>query len=249
MLHYTLTLTVLLCLTVSFSFSQFIGLEAGFEAVANNKVEADYIREESAPVVADPASAEKIRGWSYRLFAGITYEKRFHNDKFSVLTGLRYTSMMSTVDKSTGPEYFYLLHRQTDVTTEYLRVRKLQQRSSFIGIPVNIRYFPFHAKHGARLYCFAAGEISYRLQTKTTVEFDDAQMGKYSGDVQNTVGSPSNAIYGIFSGGAGIQFRNKFTLEFCIPVIMTSGISTLVSPTFGGGIHLRFQLPYKKSSL
>jgi len=197
-------------------------------------------------------STNNLTSLMYNSFIGIKSECFSLNNKFGFSGGIRYTRTNSSVGKndywSNSVDYFYLLYSQEGVNTEYLKVKEIIQKSDYVGIPLEIRYFPFRPRL-FRLYFKLGAEIGFRLQSHTDVVFQDDAMEPYQNDVSAMVGKPGS-ISSSVSGSAGMSLgrasKPVVSFEICLPAIfITSKSSGLVSPISGGGFQLNFQIPLK----
>jgi hypothetical protein len=187
-------------------------------------------------------------------FIGIKSEYFSLNDKIGFSGGLRYTRTNSSIGKNNywlnGNDYFYLLYREEGVTTEYLKIKEISQNTDYIGIPVEVRYFPFRP-HLFRFYFKAGANLNYRLNTKTDVVFKDAAMEPYQNEVTALLQEPasfSSSIYGSAGVRIGRASKPALSFEICLPSLsLTSESTGLVNPIFGGGFQLNYQLPLKSN--
>lgn len=231
--------------------SKFIVVEAGaasLDCTSNNK---DYLRADIPDytgTVDGYGTAGDSKAAAYKWFVGVKGEVRSLNNKFGLLTGLRFSTSYTSLEEHFDPGYFYFLHQQTGTTTEYLRVHEIMQTSNYLGLPVEMRYMPF-GKKKFNMYIMAGGEINFRLSTKNKTTFEDPSMDIYQRDVSNKVGMP-NTTYTAFYWGIGFTVgkAGKPKLNFGVnaPLAVTAGLSSLVTPTIGGGFHIEIQLPIKQ---
>ena len=216
----------------------FVAFEAGFHSVGCERLKKDYLRGDNPP---SALFAPRITSELFMRFAGIKLEKITSNEKFGFATGVRFTGLESRIYKRGFPQYFFLLHRQTGTTTEYLKVRELKEISYYIGIPLEVRmYTNKHRRY--RLFFTAGAEWNVQLRTKTDVEFDDPAMSIYESDVREIAGD-SNPWYASFYIGAGLilgRERPRFTLGLSAPLVITKTLSSLNVPTEGVGIQIQY---------
>ncbi|MBI4647992.1 MAG: hypothetical protein HY738_15755, partial [Bacteroidia bacterium] len=145
--------------------------------------------------------------------------------------------------------YFYCLYRQDGVNTEYLKLKEINQTSNYIGIPIEIRYFPAKRPHLFRIYFKIGAEINYLMQTQKDVVFYDNAMNPYKEDLTAKVGQPKTFYSSIYGGGAisiGRELKPSISIEACMPYLfLTSESFGLVNPIFGSGFQLNVQIPIK----
>lgn len=249
-------LIILLCFYAGASTSQetgkkFFGIEAGMTLISCEMPDMTYIRGDMLSYPSDFALSS-ITSLMYNSFAGIKSEFFSANDKFGFAGGVRYTLTVGSIGKrnywANNTNYFYLLFRQDGINTEYLKVKDIIQSSDCIGIPLEVRFFPYKPRW-FRLYFKLGAEINFRLQTNTDVVFYDNLMEGYQKEVAEIVGQPesfSSSIYGAVGIRIGRKLRPALNLEIAVPVVfLTSESSAMVNPVAGGGFQLNVQLPYK----
>jgi hypothetical protein len=130
-------------------------------------------------------------------------------------------------------------------TTEFLRVKELRETSAYLGVPLEVRFFPYDKKR-FRLFLFAGSEWSYRLKAKTDVVFFNAEMDIHRKAVQEILGE-SDSWYATGYVGAGFTIgreKPRFSVGVTAPVFITHSASTLNNPVAGGGFHLQFLAPF-----
>ncbi len=227
----------------------FVGVETGFHAIIATYSDQGFIRGDNSPSIdLDPSSSQGIGSQLYRGFAAIRIERRTRNDKFGISTGILFSELSGYLKKNVYPNYYYLLYDQMGTTTEYLRVREIHQTSGYLGIPIELHYFPF-VRRMAGTYFIAGGNLNYRLFTNNKTTFQLPAMGKYESGVSEVVGAPSPRFVS-FYGGVGWRFgkegKPRYGVELTVPIIMTNSVSTLMKPIVGIGVHVQVQLPIKK---
>ncbi|MEI6053215.1 MAG: hypothetical protein WCQ44_10980, partial [Opitutaceae bacterium] len=67
------------------------------------------------------------------------------NDKLCVSAGLRFSNLLSTIATGvpTDNNAFYLLYNQTNETTEYARVKEINQNNYYLSVPFELTYIPW----------------------------------------------------------------------------------------------------------
>ncbi|MEI6747702.1 MAG: hypothetical protein ACOYMF_08910 [Bacteroidales bacterium] len=248
-------LGIILCSNSLVSLAQetrqkFYGIDAGMTLIAAPMSGMDYVRRD-VPDYLTGNDANSITSLMYKSSVGIGSEYFSLNSKFGFSGGVRYTRNISSIGKndywSNSTSYFYLLYRQEGINTEYLKVKEISQISDYIGIPIEIRYFPFDPQL-FRVYFKLGAEISYCVHYKTDVVFYDKAMDPFQKGVSSLAGKPesfSSSAYGAAGFRFGKESKPSVSFEICLPsVFLTSESSGLVNPIFGFGFQLNFQLPY-----
>jgi hypothetical protein len=226
---------------------KFIGIESGANFIQCENVNKSYIRGDMSAVYYGDGISQSIKSEMHKIHLGTTVEVRSLNDKFGFITGLRFTQLNSSISKNTSPDYFFLLYQQTGTTTEYLRIRKIQQTSAYAGIPIEVRFFPFPRLKKFRIYFMAGTEIGYEFSSRTKVDFYDRAMESYKSGVLKIIGDHDH-LYSVFYGGAGFRIGKEgkpgINLGVTAPVVFTNQNSSLVTPITGGGVNIHFQIPF-----
>lgn len=232
---------------------KFIHFETGIDFIACWKTENDYIRAamsetydgntdfpgNNGPVYSD------VKSQMHKAYLAIKVEVRTLNNYVGFISGLRLTQMVSTIERTGSPDFFYLRLRQTEASTEYLKVERLEQFSNYLGIPLEVRIFAY-GQRLFRLYFSAGGEVGYQLSTKNIATFDNPAMNIYQHDVSQIIGEPDK-WYATFYGRAGLALGREMprvSLGLNAPVIVTNKSSTLNKPTVGIGLHIQVQIPF-----
>lgn len=247
-----LLLAILICSTFSCSLygqtkKAFIGLETGIDFMFCGAFEKNYIRGYASPSYSADWEVRNITSQMYRTYAGVKTELIFLGDKFGVLSGFRFSQINSSVTKSNSHDFFYFLLQENGTTTEYLRVRAIHQASTYAGIPIELRYFPFGA-HRFSIFFKLGAEFNFLLKTKTDVTFYNADMELYQNSVIAKVGDP-NSFYSNLHAGAGIRVgkssNTRISLDLHLPsVFLTSNTSSVAVANFSSGIQFNIQIPF-----
>jgi hypothetical protein len=231
---------------------QYIGVEMGSTFIQSEMSEMDFIRGD-VPAYYMGYNAKSLTSLSYKNFAGIKYEIFSVNDRLSILTGLRISHMVNSIGKnnywSNNVNYFYWLYRQDGTNTEYLLVKDIIQKSDYIGIPVEVKYFTGRRPRKMQLYVKVGTEMNYLVNTRTGIVFDNPAMNIYQKDLTAMVEKPGKFFSSIY-GGVGFKIgrdqKPSLSLEACGPYyIFTSKSAGLLHPIIGGGFQLNVQIPIK----
>lgn len=223
----------------------FLSFDAGIQSVGCEAVKKDYLRGDNPPpTLFAPKITSELSMW----FAGIKVEKMASNERFGLATGIRFTGLHSRIYKSGYPQFFFLLHRKTGTTTEYLKVSELEEVSYYLGIPLEIRVYA-NKRRRNRWFFMAAGEWNLQLGTKSMVQFYDPAMDIYQSDVREIVGD-SNPWYASFYIGTGLilgKERPRFTFGLCAPLVITKTASSLNVATAGVGLRMQYLIPLNRN--
>jgi hypothetical protein len=234
---------------------KYIGIEGGLISIVSEISKMDYIRG-SMPSYYMGYSTNSLTSLSYKYSTGIKFEIFSLSDRFGLLGGIRFSHLNSSIGKRdywTGnTNYFYWLYRQDGINTEYLTVKEVNQKSDYIGIPIEIRYFTARRPRLFRLYIKLGFEINYLLKSETGIVFNNPAMNSYEKDLTAMVEQPGKISSSIYGGGGfkiGRDQKPSVSFEACIPYLfLTSRSSGLLHPLFGSGFQLNFQIPIKSKA-
>lgn len=248
-------LTYFLCIHLSITFSQEfklqnIGFDWGLIFLDNKIYDPGHIRGDVSASDEDHASTS-ILSFSFRYSTGIKTEFYFLNNMFGFSPGIRYSRTYDIAGKwglfTEGQNFFYWLYREEGVNTEYMRVKRIYQRSDYLGIPVEIRFFPARRPHRMQFYLKLGAEVDFRLQTQTNIVFRDERMHSYEEEVASQVGKPGHvgfSMYQCFGFRIGSDANSTFSIEAVLPGFnLTSRTSGLLKTFYGGGIQFHLQIP------
>ncbi len=217
-------------------------IESGLEVFGIKPVDRPYIRDDYP---AQGSRSGGIGGTFLTVFAGVKTEWMTQSERFGFSAGLRYTLLGSTIGKRSFPyhDYFYFLHRESGTTTEYLTIRMLYEESHYIGIPLEVRFYPA-ADRNARWYFNAGGELARRVATNLEANFRSASMMIFNENVAEIVGSANDWYTWIYIGGGVRAGRDRqWTFGLNIPVILSENASSLNTPRPAIGLHLQYAIP------
>ncbi|MBN1414362.1 MAG: outer membrane beta-barrel protein [Bacteroidales bacterium] len=227
-------------------------VEGGIDFIGCEAPEKDYIRGDVDPYYYDNVT-DNLRALLYKSYAGAKMERRVWNDKIGILAGIRYTMVENSVGKtsywSDSPDFFYLQvsPSENNTITEYYKVTEIIQRSHYIGIPLEMRIYPYEDRV-FNLYFKIGASFNFSISDNTNVVFFNADMGQYEDEVADIIEEPY-AFYSSLYAAAGLkigrQTKPGVNFEFCVPAFMiTTGSSGLVNPTTGCGFQLNIRLPF-----
>jgi hypothetical protein len=231
---------------------KFINFETGIDFISCGEVEKDYIRAAMSQSYGntgllgnDGPLYRDVRNEMHKTYLAIKVEVRTKDNYVGFISGLRLTQVVGSIERSGAPDFFYLRLRQTETSTEYLKVEKLQQFSNYLSMPLEVRAFAYRQRP-FRLYFSGGGEVGYRLSTVNVTTFDNPSMNGYQNAVSEIVGKPDKWYTTIYGRAGFMLGRETPRLSFGVtaPVIITGRNSTLNKPTVGIGLHVQAQMPF-----
>ncbi len=250
----------LLCFVISTINAQnlklkYIGVDVGMPFVVTQMHNHDFIRNETAPRYYEESMSDNLSSSMTITYGGLTAEFMNKNNRLGITTGLRYTNLYSELGDASSEsvkDFFYLMYKQDETNTEYLKINGIKQVSHYLGIPLEIRCYPFKPRI-FRLYFKVAADINLQFLSNTNVKFVNNEMEIYEKEVKDKFGKPS-ALYSHVGASMGFRFgkddRPSFSYELCLPsFIVTPNSSSLVKPEAIIGFQLNYQLPLKSKEV
>jgi hypothetical protein len=250
---------LLLCFNLAHGQAQktnlkFLGVEGGITLVQHEANNMDLIRQDVIPYYYQTYTSAGVITSMRLVPFGIKTEFLVLKKKLGISAGIRYTSMKSSILKDeggTGKEYFYFRYGQDTLNTEYFRINEINQKSDWIGIPLEIRYFPFKPRF-FRPFIKLGAEFNYCLRTITDVKFYDDAMGVYQQGIIDIFGEPTS-FNSLLNFGIGFRMSKDkefaFNLELrALSLFLTSKSSTIVNPVGGAGFQIDLQVPLQLKS-
>ena len=231
------------------------GVEAGIDFVGCDLTNQDNIRSETPSYYYySGQSTKNLSILCYKNYFGIKREVFFLSNRLGLTAGLRYTRMHGSVGKDTYwgsvSDFFYFMYQQTGTTTEYLKIKGINQNSDYIGIPLEFRWLCKEWELG-RYYYKTGAEFDIRVHTKTTVDFSDNAMKTFESSIVKMLGNPhtfTSLLYFAIGFKLGDSSKPSANLEFGLPIYLINETSGLVRPYAGGGFQFSVQLPIKSKS-
>ena len=210
-----------------------------------------YIRGDVDPQPSYYEETSYMMSLLYKNYFGIKGEIRVLNNKLGLASGLRYTRMVSSLGKNdywtTRSDFLYLLYKQDGTTTEYLKIKDITQISNFLGIPLELRIYPY-AEHFIQLYYKIGTDLNLLLKGKTDVQFVNSNMQKNEGEVDRIIEDPWKfyaSLHLAICFKIGKPDRPGVNIEACVPsVILSNNNSSFVTPYAGGGLQLNLRIPF-----
>lgn len=234
------------------TFLRNIYIETGMDFVGcTPPEEKDYIR---GDVIPDPYYYETsyIRALLYKNFVGVKYEKRVLQNKVGLTAGVRFTWMHSSIGKNSywgsGSDYYYFLYQEQGTKTEFLRVKDITQSATYIGIPFEIRIYPYEERT-VQMYYKIGFDLNRLMTAHTKVSFENKLMDSYEQGIEQIIEEPLSyyaTAYAAIGMKIGKSDKPGVNLEACIPaVIICNYDAAFVKPTAGGGFQINLRIPLK----
>lgn len=177
------------------------------------------------------------------------------DEHWGYVFGIRYSQLHSALESSAttraaGVPFFYLRIREDGTTTEYLKIHRLVQNSSYFGVPIELKWMPFN-KLLKPMYFKAGMEASYRLSTVNRVEFSNQDMHEFKDDVLQLFDDPDEWYLNYFIAmGVRVGPADKIHLDaeaFLFSGLFTQHTSSLVETLGGSGFQMTLQVPIQNA--
>jgi hypothetical protein len=217
-----------------------LGIETGINFLEAQMTDNQRIRASSSQYYDDGYAPDNTEAHIQRTYGGVKAEMHSLSGVFAFCSGVRYSRISNSISKQYSPDYFYYLFRQSETTTEYLRIKEIDQVTSYISVPVEMRIF-FYRQRKFRLYCLVGTEFGYSVASKNKVEFDDPSMEQHESELSATIEKPASFYYAVNGRGGLVIGGDKPFLDIGItlPMLISRSASTLSEPGVGGGFHLQ----------
>jgi hypothetical protein len=224
-----------------------IGFEVGNDEFWGSTKSLDRVRQ-SNPDPFDFQCGVSFPSQSMDIsYVGAKSEYFLWNNRIGIAAGLRFSNYSSQFNSN--KDYFLWRLSQENLTTDYVKIRDIAQNSYYLGIPLEVRFFPNNHDWFVQHYLKLGAVFNYRLSTTHRVNFQNAAMNRYEETVANQMEDPENFnvyIYPVI--GLKIARCPWFNLEFHLPFAITNRkVSAFIQPDTGVGIQFSVQIPLGKT--
>ena len=236
-----------------------IGFEMGFHEFYGSTIVPDRVRSIKSVEASETGYYydDYYGGYYYssshvihKAYAGIKYEALFFKHTVGVSSGLRYYQTSAKLDHSKKYDSFIWLLRQDEQSSDYVSIRSMNQKNHYVSVPLEMRVFPRKRDSFFKNYFKLGGAFNYRFSTNYKIDFQDPQMSKYAGEIENKIKKPCTFSGFVFPAFGFRWGRNKdpwFNLEFQFPgFIIAQRKHSFVDPDVGFGMQFSVLLPLNK---
>lgn len=184
-------------------------------------------------------------------------EISFFDDKLALSSGLCINvlnSSLSPIIYSINDEsYFYLRYNSTNLLTEYAKVKSISETTSYLGIPIDIKFSPF-SFWKMDFFLKTGVDVNYKLASNTNLDFYNESMASEEQAILDKVGLNTNKFLSIWTTSMGVSFGNKeklrYNIEYILPsVILTKNNSTIANANMFVGFKCSVQFNLNKSNV
>ncbi len=186
-------------------------------------------------------------------FGGASFEITSKNDRLAYTSGVRYSRVSGTLTMNDlilfNTPYFFYRFRESGLITEYVTLRKIVQKTDFVGLPLEVRWFPFDGKR-VRFFVKGAAEINFKVASNTEIGFYEPAMSALRDQVIAELPETAN-VHGVLSLAGGVRFGKpdviSFGIEFVGPsaFLATDGAG-IVDPSVGSGFLFSILVPVNR---
>ena len=208
-----------------------LGLETGFNVFTGQTNKPDMIRENRSLYnyyknydnYDDYGDYGYIYDFQNVFFTHFGVKPEFRLSKYNRFTGamgIRYSMSISTLN-SDGSYFFWKIN-ETETSANYVRIKSITKKNHYIGIPLEIRFFPRKKESFVRHYFVFGKSFNFLIASENDISFVDIEMGKYTSNVKEYLEKP-RLFQGNISAGVGLKIgktnRPHIRVEFYLPAV------------------------------
>jgi hypothetical protein len=183
-------------------------------------------------------------------YAGIKAEYTLSR-RFAVSTGARFSYKKATLNSD--KDYFLWRINENQTSTNYVRIKSITQRNYYLGVPLEIRFFPAEKDYTVRQYFILGTALNFLVASTNEVVFANPAMEKHSSEVLSQIKEP-NLFYGLFYIGIGLKIgkmNHPFgNIEFHFPIATygntKSDAFSIIEGTAGIAFRTTLYIPIAK---
>jgi hypothetical protein len=227
-----------------------LGITAGMGASFGNNDRPAYIRQSQSYYYDYDYSGNIFPEWqnleSY--YFGLKPEYML-NRKIAVAAGLQFVTSSATLRPNSNR---FLWKVSEDATnTNFLKIKEISQQNHFLGIPLEVKFFPKRMEGFVRHYFIVGTSFNFRVSSsKNDIVFETKQMEKYTSEVSSQLRRP-NSFHGSCYAGFGLKIGKPEypigNIEIQFPVLMfgNGNLNAFIKTkdTFGIAIQTALQIP------
>ena len=230
-----------------------LGIEAGIDGLFGERDKPAMIRENQSSYYYYDYDYDYYCGFIpdeqdfFVVYIGVKPEYSV-SKRFAVAAGVRFS--FSQANLNSDKDYFLWRINETGTSTNYIKIKDISQKNYYIGIPLELKFFPREKDYPVRHYFAVGGALNFLAASDNDVSFQNATMKKYDSEVSKQIGKP-NSFYGNLYGGFGLKIGNTSHpfghIEFHLPVCMFAKdkLNSFIkgSGVFGFGVQMTLQIP------
>jgi len=227
-----------------------IGLEVGVDAFFGKINKPEMIRENQSyyydeDIFFFSGFVDNYKTHNF-LYLGIKPEYTL-SKRFAVSVGVRF--VYNKLKLNADQDCFLWKISETETKTDYVRIKNITQNNYYIGIPLQIKFFPNEKDYFVRHYFVFGTALNFLIASPISVTFKDKKMDVYASQVLNQIGKPS-IFQGYLYGGIGLKIGNsKYpfgVIEFHLNYMYGKNNEKALANNknkFGLGVQTTLQIP------
>ncbi|MDR1380516.1 MAG: hypothetical protein LBJ47_03450 [Tannerella sp.] len=228
-----------------------IGIEFGANEYWGETVSSDRIRGNNSVSYSDRYYYDDYYGLyksSQKMnvsYVGAKSEIFFLRNRLGIAAGLR-VSKYSAAMRINNDYVLWVLDRN-DLVTDYVKIRNLEQNSYYLGVPLELRFFPNRRELPFQLYFKIGAVLNCRVATVNQVDFVNNAMERYEDEVDRQMANPSTFSAYIYPAiGFKISRYPWINMEVHLGNVMLQTYS-FVETDAGLGFQFSVQIPLGKN--
>ena len=236
-----------------------LGIELGLNVPGSKLEEPERIRKSNSYNDNEYNFLFTDKKKSFRTtYVGLKPEFFIFRNRVGIASGLRLSKASSKL--VSGKNDFLWKVQEIGPTTDYVRIKDIQQHSYLLGVPFEIRFFPNNREMPVQTYFKIGASFNYRIHCENQINFTNKAMEKYDDMVQQQLSEDVNKYSSFVFGAIGFKM-GKFTegskltwvnLEIQFPyILLTDKAFAFVGKSsedfYGVGIRLSFDIPMGKN--
>jgi hypothetical protein len=183
-------------------------------------------------------------------YLGVKPEFFFYKNRLGISSGIRFSCFSNTLNPKDN--YFFWLLKQEDVRTDYVRILSIKQKSYFIGIPLEIRFFPMRWDSFFQYYIKFGASLNYKVLTHCDIRFHEPAMQVHAQTVEDQFSGLSlfnSYIYPAFGLKFGKPSSPWLNMEVHFPgILIDRQVTSFYETGIGIGVQFSVQIPIGKSA-
>lgn len=169
-----------------------------------------------------------LRAFTFGSAAGLNIEFSFPKIGIGLSTGLKYSMIQTKISGSVNnfSDFLYLRYGDSSTETRFARIRSLNEKSSLLIVPIEVRYNLVQQKYFS-LFARLGAEIGMsRLTHETSIDFHNPEMAQYEEEVIQAVEKPTDDFFSAAYVSFGAEFTKKgntgYIFELTVPGTLLS---------------------------
>lgn len=234
-----------------------IGIEYGADFFFGSAIKPDMVRENKSSYTwfDDPDYyCGLIRDYENLniTYLGIKPEMYVAKNRIGLATGVRLSNYTTSFDSNR--DYFLWLIHQDDIQTEYIKIRDIKQKSYYLGIPVEVKFYPNKRELPVQFYVKTGAVFNYRIHTDNRIKFQHQPMIAHTETVSDQTNQNLKDFNSYMFVGIGLKIGRfhtngrryipHFNIELhALNIMLTDKASSFIRTNAGLGLQLTAQIP------